>query len=90
MGDAGARGQPLTTGEGEPASLAAMNRPDLEKRYGSANVATKILGSLIALAMIVLGAIWTFTASGIAQSLGPILAGLGVALAYVVLLQKRH
>lgn len=67
-----------------------MNKPDLGDRYGSSSVATKILGSLVALAMIVLGAIWTFAASGIVQSLGPILAGLGVALAYVVLVQKRH
>lgn len=67
-----------------------MNKPDPGHRYGSPRVATKVLGSLVALAMIVLGAIWTFTASGTAQSLGPILAGLGVALGYVVLLQKRH
>ncbi len=67
-----------------------MNKPDLEHRYGSPNVAMKILWSLVALAMIVLGAIWTFAASGVAQSLGPIVAGLGVALGYVVLVQKRH
>ena len=66
-----------------------MNEPDLEHRYGSQNVALKILWSLVALAMIVLGAIWTFTASGTAQTLGPIVAGLGVALGYVVLIQKR-
>ena len=66
-----------------------MNEPDLEHRYGSQNVTMKILWSLVALAMIVLGAIWAFTGSGIAQALGPILAGLGVALAYVVLIQKR-
>jgi uncharacterized membrane protein len=67
-----------------------MNEPDARNRYGSANVAVKVLWSLVALAMIVLGAIWTFGASGTPQSFGPILAGLGVALAYVVLIQKRH
>jgi len=67
-----------------------MNKPDLGHRYGSQNVTMKILWSLVALAMIVLGAIWAFTASGVAQSLGPIVAGLGVALGYVVLIQKRH
>ena len=67
-----------------------MNKPDLEHRYGSQNVTMKILWSLVALAMIVLGAIWAFAASGIAQSLGPIVAGLGVALGYVVLIQKRR
>ena len=67
-----------------------MNKPDLEHRYGSQNVTIKILWSLVALAMIVLGAIWAFAASGIAQSLGPIVAGLGVALGYVVLIQKRR
>ena len=67
-----------------------MNEPDLEHRYGSQDVTMKILWSLVALAMIVLGAIWTFAASGIAQSLGPIVAGLGVALGYVVLIQKRR
>lgn len=72
------------------ASVGAMNEPDLGNRYGSPNVAMKILWSLVALAMIVLGAIWTFTASGLAQSFGPIVAGLGVALGYVVLIQKRH
>jgi hypothetical protein len=50
----------------------------------------KVLWSLVALAMIVLGAIWAFAASGAAQAFGPIIAGLGVALAYVVLIQKRH
>jgi hypothetical protein len=67
-----------------------MNEPDLEHRYGSQDVTMKILWSLVALAMIVLGAIWAFAASGIAQSLGPIVAGLGVALGYVVLIQKRR
>ena len=67
-----------------------MSKPDVGNRYGGPNVAMKILWSLVAVAMIVLGAIWTFTASGIAQSLGPIVAGLGVALGYVVLIQKRH
>ena len=66
-----------------------MNKPDLEHRYGTQNVPMKILWSLVALAMIVLGAIWTFAASGTAHTFGPILAGLGVALAYVVLIQKR-
>jgi hypothetical protein len=67
-----------------------MNKPDPANRYGSPNVATKVLGSMVGLAMIVLGAIWTFTASGAAQSFGPVLAGLGVALVYVVLIQKRR
>jgi hypothetical protein len=67
-----------------------MNKPDLGNRYGSPNVAMKILWSLVALAMIVLGAIWTFATSGTLQSFGPIVAGLGVALGYVVLIQKRH
>jgi hypothetical protein len=67
-----------------------MSKPDLGDRYGSPNLAMKILWSLVALAMIVLGAIWTFGASGAAHSLGPIVAGLGVALGYVVLIQKRH
>lgn len=67
-----------------------MNEPDLGNRYGSPNIAMKILWSLVALAMIVLGAIWTFAASGSAQTFGPIVAGLGVALGYVVLIQKRR
>ncbi|GAB3771417.1 hypothetical protein FB382_000449 [Nocardioides ginsengisegetis] len=67
-----------------------MNKPDLGDRYGSSNVAIKILWSLVALAMIVLGAIWTFAGTGAAHSFGPIVAGLGVALAYVALIQKRH
>lgn|GEM_PF-4225901 len=67
-----------------------MNDRDLRNRYGSPNVAMKILWSLVALAMIVLGAIWTFTGAGFEQSFGPIIAGLGVALGYVVLIQKRH
>lgn len=67
-----------------------MSKPDLENRYGAPNIAIKILWSLVALAMIVLGAIWTFAGSGTARSFGPILAGLGVALGYVVLVQKRH
>ena len=62
---------------------------DLRNRYGSGNIAVKIMWSMVALAMIVLGAIWTFTGSGAAQSFGPVVAGLGVALGYVVLLQKR-
>lgn len=72
------------------ASLVAMNEPDARNRYGSPNVAVKVLWSLVALAMIVLGAIWTFATSGASQSFGPIVGGLGVALAYVVLVQKRH
>lgn len=72
------------------ASVGPVNDPDLRSRYGSPNLAVKILWSLVALAMIALGAIWTFTASGSAQTFGPIVAGLGVALAYVVLIQKRH
>lgn len=67
-----------------------MSKPDLGNRYGSPNVAMKVLWSLVALAMIVLGAIWAFAASGTAQSFGPIVAGLGVALGYVVLIQKRR
>ena len=67
-----------------------MNAPGPDNRYGSPHVAMKILWSLVALAMIVLGAIWTFAASGTPQSLGSIVAGLGVALGYVVLIQKRR
>jgi hypothetical protein len=67
-----------------------VKQPDRENRYGTPNVAAKILWSLVALAMIVLGALWTFAGSGSATTLGPILAGLGVALGYVVLIQKRH
>ena len=59
-------------------------------RYGSSNGAVKILGGLVALAMIVAGALWTFGGRGAATTLGPILAGLGVALGYVVLIQRRH
>ena len=62
---------------------------DLRDRYGRGSVAVKILWSLVALAMIVLGAIWAFTGSGSAQAFGPVIAGLGVALGYVVLIQKR-
>ena len=67
-----------------------MSKPDLDNRYGGPNVAIKILWSLVALAMITLGAIWAFAGSGSARSFGPIVAGLGVALGYVVLIQKRH
>ncbi|WGL50814.1 hypothetical protein P5P86_12650 [Nocardioides sp. BP30] len=67
-----------------------MTRPDLGNRYGSPNVAAKVMWSLVALAMVVLGAIWTFGTAGVTQSFGPIVAGLGVALGYVVLVQKRH
>lgn len=60
-------------------------------RYGSGgNISAKILGALVALAMIVAGALWTFGGQGAATTLGPILAGLGVALGYVVLIQQRH
>jgi len=58
-------------------------------RYGSASVSVKILWSLVALAMIVLGAIWTFAGTGVETTFGPIIGGLGVALAYVVLIQRR-
>lgn len=67
-----------------------MNEPDRRSRYGSPSVAVKVLWSLVALAMIVLGAIWTFAASGTSQAFGPLVAGLGVALGYVVLIQKRR
>ena len=67
-----------------------MDKPDLGNRYGSPNVAMKILWSLVALAMMVLGAVWAFAGSGTPRSFGPIVAGLGVALGYVVLIQKRH
>ena len=63
---------------------------DLRNRYGSANVAAKVMWSLVAAAMIVLGAVWTFGTTGTTQSFGPIVGGLGVALGYVVLIQKRH
>ena len=67
-----------------------MNKPDLGSRYGSPNVAMKILWSLVALAMMVLGAIWAFAGSGTPRTFGPIVAGLGVSLGYVVLIQKRQ
>lgn len=67
-----------------------MNKPDLGNRYGSPNVAMKILWSLVALAMVVLGAIWAFAGSGTPRAFGPIVAGLGVSLGYVVLIQKRQ
>ncbi|MEQ6901351.1 hypothetical protein [Nocardioides sp. YIM 152588] len=67
-----------------------MNESDPENRYGSPSVAMKVLGALVALAMIAIGAIWTFAGSGAAQSFGPVVAGLGVALGYVALIQKRH
>ena len=67
-----------------------MSKPDHGNRYGTPSVAMKILWSLVALAMIALGAIWTFADSGTPQTFGPIIAGLGVALGYVVLIQKRH
>jgi len=67
-----------------------MSRPDLGNRYGTANLAAKVMWTLVALAMVVLGGIWTFATSGATQSFGPVVAGLGVALGYVVLIQKRH
>jgi hypothetical protein len=67
-----------------------MNKPDLGDRYGSSNVAIKILWALVALAMMVLGAVRTFAGSSTARSFGPIVAGLGVSLGYVALIQKRH
>ena len=66
-----------------------MSQPRRGDRYGTPNAAAKILWSLVALAMLVLGAIWTFAGSGAATSFGPIVAGLGIALGYVVLIQKR-
>lgn len=59
-------------------------------RYGGGNLSAKILGTLVALVLIGAGALWTFGGSGTAQTLGPIVAGLGVALGYVVLIQKRR
>jgi hypothetical protein len=67
-----------------------MSKSDLGGRYGTPNIAAKVMWTLVALAMIVLGAIWTFGTSGATQSFGPIVAGLGVALGYVVLIQKRQ
>jgi hypothetical protein len=67
-----------------------MSQPDRGDRYGTPNVAARVLWTLLALAMLVLGAIWTFAGSGAASSFGPIVAGLGIALGYVVLIQKRH
>jgi hypothetical protein len=84
-----ARSWPATVVAADFVSLALMSAPTPGDRYGSPNVAMKILWSLVALAMIVLGAIWALTASGAPQSFGPIVAGLGVALGYVVLIQKR-
>lgn len=67
-----------------------MREPERRDRYGTPNVAAKVLWSLVALAMIIAGALWTFAGSGVARSFGPVVAGLGVALGYVVLIQKRH
>jgi len=67
-----------------------MSQPDRSDRYGTPNVAAKVLWSLVALTMIGVGALWTFAGSGAATTLGPIIAGLGVALGYVVLIQKRR
>lgn len=63
-----------------------MTNPE---RYGGTPVAAKIMGTLIALALLVVGGLWTFWCHGAATTLGPIVAGLGVALGYVVLIQKR-
>lgn len=58
----------------------------------------RIIGLVAALAMIVLGSVWTAQANGwigdaepsrAFATLGALLAGLGVALA-IVALQKRH
>lgn len=67
-----------------------MAQPSPANRYGTPNIALKILWSLVALAMIALGAIWAFSATGTPHAFGPVVAGLGVALAYVVLIQKRR
>ena len=67
-----------------------MSEPDRGDRYGTPNVAAKILWSLVALVMIAVGALWTFAGSGTDTAVGPIVAGLGVALGYVVLIQKRR
>ena len=72
------------------ASVVVMNEPRTGDRYGRPSIAMKILWSLVALAMIVLGGIWAFATSGTSQSFGPIVAGFGVALGYVVLIQKRR
>jgi hypothetical protein len=71
-------------------SVAPVTQPEPRNRYGTPNVAVKIMWSLVALAMIALGAIWAFTASGTPHAFGPVMAGLGVALGYVVLIQKRR
>ena len=71
-------------------SVIAMSQPDRGDRYGTPNGAAKVLWSLVALAMIAVGALWTFAGSGAATTFGPIVAGLGVALGYVVLIQKRR
>ena len=62
---------------------------DLKGRYGNSHVAAKVMFGLVALAMIVLGAIWTFGTTGTTRDFGPVVGGLGVALGYVVLIQKR-
>ena len=71
-------------------SVIAMSEPDRGDRYGTPNMASKVLWSLVAPAMIAVGALWTFAGSGTASAIGPIVAGLGVALGYVVLIQKRR
>jgi hypothetical protein len=67
-----------------------MTEQDPRNRYGTPNIAVKILWTLVALAMIALGAIWAVAASGTPHAFGPVVAGLGVALGYVVLIQKRR
>ncbi len=61
-------------------------------RYGRQGppLSMVVLGTLAALAMIVAGVLWTFQwgavdTNSLLQTLGPILAGLGVALGYVTL-----
>lgn len=83
----GLREQPLSL---IAVASVAMSQPDRVDRYGTPNVAVKVLWSLVALAMIAVGALWTFAGSGAAAAFGPIVAGLGVALGYVVLIQKRR
>ncbi|UDY25179.1 hypothetical protein [Nocardioides sp. Kera G14] len=63
-----------------------------QSRYGQPRppIALVIMGLLIAVAMTVAGALWTFqwgaeTKNSAGQSIGPIVAGLGVALGYVIL-----
>lgn len=60
----------------------------VDQRYGNGNVSAKVLGTLVALGLIVFGAVWTL--QGGSATLGPIVAALGVALGYVVLIQRRR